>query len=286
MPIYLIVILCLLLAIPPLVRAAKPIPQVMLAQTQHLSSLPLDTSGYFVSEKYDGVRAYWTGSQFITRKGYRISAPEWFTEAFPSEPMDGELWIERGKFAEVSAAIRRYEPNHSEWRKIKFMVFDLPITGLAFHQRFAKLMALFTTPNVDFPSWLRVVAHKRFERRAQVQAYFDDIVTKKGEGIMLNVSNATYQPGRSQGLLKIKPSYDADAVVIAHQPGKGKYLGMMGALWVRNDEGIKFKIGTGFSDDERRAPPEIGATISYQYSGFNRTGIPRFARFLRVRNDL
>ena len=50
---------------------------------------------YWVSEKLDGVRAYWDGERFWSRGGNEYRAPDWFTEGFPDVPMDGELWMGR-----------------------------------------------------------------------------------------------------------------------------------------------------------------------------------------------
>ena len=60
---------------------------------------------------------------------------------------------------------------------------------------------------------------------------------------------------------------------------------MLGAIKVVLENGDTFKIGTGFSDAERRAPPKIGSVITYQFRGKTKNGIPRFASFLRVRLD-
>jgi DNA ligase-1 len=68
--------------------------------------------------------------------------------------------------------------------------------------------------------------------------------------------------------------------------GKGKYQGMMGALLLEAPNGLRFKVGTGFSDKDRAQPPEIGSTVTYQFSGRTNSGLPRFPRFLRRRNDL
>jgi DNA ligase-1 len=72
-------------------------------------------------------------------------------------------------------------------------------------------------------------------------------------------------------------------VVVAHLPGKGKYARLLGALQVQTPEGKRFVLGTGFSDAVRRNPPPVGATVTYTYRGLTKTGLPRFASFLRVR---
>jgi DNA ligase-1 len=100
---------------------------------------------------------------------------------------------------------------------------------------------------------------------------------------MLHRGSSLYVGKRNGDLLKLKPYEDAEAVVIKHLPGKGKFTNMMGAIIVEIPEGKQFKIGTGFTHKERYNPPEIGSTITYQYRGKSKNGIPRFASFLRIR---
>jgi DNA ligase-1 len=44
-------------------------------------------------------------------------------------------------------------------------------------------------------------------------------------------------------------------------------------------------LGTGFTDAQRAAPPAIGTWVTYRYRGTTDKGVPRFASFLRVRED-
>src|SRR3546814_8871592 len=60
---------------------------------------------------------------------------------------------------------------------------------------------------------------------------------------------------------------------------------MVGALEVERSDELHFRIGSGLSDAERRKPPAIGTTITYLYNGLTTNDVPRFARFLRVRDD-
>jgi DNA ligase-1 len=79
--------------------------------------------------------------------------------------------------------------------------------------------------------------------------------------------------------------HDAEAVVIGLVPGRGKFLGQLGALRVRAADGRAFLIGTGLRDADRAEPPALGATVTYTHRGVTATGVPRFASFLRVHDD-
>lgn len=239
----------------------------------------LALADYWVSEKYDGFRAYWDGTRLLSRQGRVFPAPDWFIAGFPALPMDGELWLGRGQFEALASIVRQQQP-HDGWREVRFMVFDLPAAGGNFTQRLAQLQQTLAAAQVP---WLRAVPQWRVADEAQLLEQLDAVVVGGGEGLMLRRGTAPYQSGRSDDLLKLKPREDAEATVIGYLPGKGKYTGMMGALLVETPAGLHFRIGTGFSDAERRDPPPLGSVITYQYSGLTRHGVPRFARYLRLR---
>ena len=102
---------------------------------------------------------------------------------------------------------------------------------------------------------------------------------------MLRQAESQYEPGRSPTLLKVKPYDDAEATVIGHLPGKGKFAGKLGSLRVRTPAGREFSVGTGFTDAQRESPPPVGTVITYRFRGLTSKGLPRFASFLRVRKD-
>lgn len=252
-------------------------PDLLLANSY---SEGVELAEYWVSEKLDGVRAYWNGERLISRGGNQIHAPEWFFQDFPKEPMDGELWMGRGRFAEVSAAARRMRPNADEWRQIKLMVFDLPADERIFDRRLESMRRLIEAASSPY---LAMIQQYRLADHHALMEELDQVLALGGEGLMLHRGASFYISGRSEDLLKVKRYDDAEAVVVAHLPGKGKYRGHLGALLVRTPEGRKFKLGSGFSDIERADPPPIGALVTYKYYGLTSTGLPRFASYLRIR---
>jgi DNA ligase-1 len=161
-------------------------------------------------------------------------------------------------------------------------VFDLPSEAGDFNHRLQALQSLFSTINSPY---LALIKQFKVDDEAVLMHKLDTLIASGGEGLMLHLGSAPYRGIRSDDLLKLKRFADAEAIVIAHVPGKGKYSGMMGALIVKTPEGREFKIGSGFSDEQRRHPPAIGSTVSYKYQGTTATGLPRFASFFRVRNE-
>lgn len=242
----------------------------------------IDVGNYWISEKLDGVRARWDGQRLMTRGGARISVPDWFVRGWPKEPLDGELWLGRGRFEATSGLVRRYRNDDARWREMKFMVFDLPADGGVFDRRQRRLRGIVTAARVP---WLQAIPQYRLASMAQLQAKLREVVGAGGEGLMLHHAQGRYVAGRSLHLLKFKPHQEAEAQVIGHLPGKGKYAGMLGALSVQAADGRRFRLGSGLSDDQRAAPPPVGSVVTYRYNGVTRLGLPRFARFLRVREE-
>jgi len=240
----------------------------------------IDPAAYWVSEKLDGVRAVWDGEQLRFRSGRPISAPEWFTRGFPARALDGELWIGRGQFERLSGVVRKETPDDGDWRQVRYLLFELPGAEGSFSDRVAVMRQIVAAAGLP---QLQAVEQFRVSDRKALKRKFDEVVKGGGEGLMLHRADAPYRAGRSDDLLKLKPWDDAEAVVVAHLPGSGKYAGQLGALLVELPDGRRLHIGSGFSDSQRANPPALGTTITYRYRGLTGKGQPRFATFLRVR---
>lgn len=240
----------------------------------------VDVTRYWVSEKLDGARAVWDGHTLRFRSGRPVSAPSWFVAGLPPEPLDGELWIGRGRFDELSGIVRSKRARDEDWRRVKYMVFEQPDGAGSFSERIEHLRGIVAAAGVP---WLQVVEQFRVADRPALQAKLDEVVAGRGEGLMLHRADAPYLTGRNDALLKLKPLLDAEATVIGHLPGKGRLSGMMGALQVETAAGVRFEIGTGFTDAVRRDPPPVGALITFQYRALTKDGVPRFASYLRPR---
>ena len=254
-------------------------PSLLLANTYPHNNT-IDIRQYWISEKLDGVRAYWNGKQLMSRAGHIFHAPTWFTEKLPKTELDGELWISRNRFDEVSGIVRKQTPIDSEWRKVSYWIFELPNNPYNFNRRVYAMKALVENLAVD---WLHNVHQFTLNNEEELFNLLDKTVRNGGEGLMLHLGSSLYHGGRSSHLLKLKPVSDAEAIVIDILPGKGKYKGLMGSLLVELPNKKQFKIGSGFSETTRADPPAIGTKISFEFTGLTKNGLPRFARFKRVR---
>ena len=252
-------------------------PAMLLAEVY---TADVDVAEYWVSEKFDGVRAQWDGHSLRFRGGGLVPVPTWFTANFPAAPLDGELWIGRDQFDALSGTVRKVEPVDAEWRQVRYLVFELPGAAGSFSERIQQMQSIISQAAVP---WLRAVEQTRVANRAALMQQLDAVMRAGGEGLMLHRADAPYLTGRSDVLLKLKPWQDAEAIVVGHVPGKGKYQGMTGALEMEMPDGKRFRIGSGLSDTLRRQPPPIGTRITYRYQQLTKSGLPRFPRYLRVR---
>ena len=259
---------------PGVQQPALPLPGVY-ADT-------IDPAPYLVSEKFDGVRGAWDGRVLRFRSGRVVPAPAWFTARLPGAPLDGELWLGRGRFDELSAIVRRQAPVDAEWQQLRYMVFELPGALGDFEARALRIAEI--AAQAAWPP-LVAVAHTPVADRAALQHRLASTVAQGGEGLVLHLASATYRTGRNDAMLKLKPSLDTEATVVAHHAGKGKYQGVLGALEVRTPQGRHFLLGSGLSDAQRRDPPVIGSEVTYRYCDLTSSGLPRFASFLRVRQE-
>ncbi len=241
-----------------------------------------DVAAYLVSEKLDGVRAYWDGARLYFRSGREIQAPDWFTAALPKRPLDGELWLGYGQFDRLSAIVRREQPDDAEWRQVRYQIFELPGAPGSFAERVALMAHLVAEVNQP---WFGQISQFSVVDRKSLQNALDQVVARGGEGLMLHRADAAYVAGRNEVLRKFKPWQDDEATVVAHRPGKGRLAGQLGALRLRLADGREFNLGSGFTDQDRQQPPPLGSLITFRYRGLTASGLPRFASFWRVRED-
>ncbi len=265
----------LLLSLLPAVAHAGS-PRLMLATPWDYDT---DPAGWWMSEKYDGVRGYWDGKRMLSRGGDAIALPETLRRALPPFPLDGELWAGRGRFALTLSIVRDRQPGRG-WADISYLVFDAPAAAGPFETRMDTVEAWLD----DNPTErIRAVKQIRCRHGEHLQHFLDQVEAAGGEGVMLRAAASPYQSGRSVHLRKVKRFDDSEGQVIGYNPGKGKYHGMVGSLQLALPDGSRFAVGSGLSDAERHAPPPIGATVTFKHHGWTVNGKPRFPVFWRVR---
>ncbi len=240
-----------------------------------------DIEQWVMSEKLDGIRGYWDGTRLKTRQGVLINAPMWFLKNFPPFELDGELWSDRNQFEFIQSIVLDKKPS-ADWRSITYNLFEVPNAPGDFLTRLKKAEDWFHKhPNKH----VKIIRQITCSNKDHLQQFLAEIESKGGEGVIIKNPKLPYHTGRSAHVLKVKNHDDMEGTVIGINPGKGKFENMMGSLTLKLDNGLIFKLGTGFSNDVRQNPPEVGDIVSFKYFGFTKKGKPKFASFLRVRGD-
>jgi DNA ligase-1 len=240
-----------------------------------------DPAGWWLSEKLDGVRAYWDGQQFYSRLGNVYHAPDWFIAGLPDVPLDGELWLGRKMFQKAVSIVRRQDKSE-HWKGIRYVVFDAPKLEKGFEQRLEYVRDII---QANQPDYAQAHDHQPCRGLDHLRAELARCEALGGEGLMLRRAGSRYESGRSSTLLKVKNFHDAEARVLKHLAGAGRHKGRMGALLVEMEDGTTFSVGTGFSDAERESPPPVGSLITYRYQELSDGGVPRFPSYLGLRAE-
>jgi DNA ligase-1 len=233
-------------------------------------------TGWFMSEKLDGIRAYWTGKELKTKNGNIINAPKWFTKGLGAFELDGELWTKRGDFENIQSIVLDKVPS-KKWQEITYKIFEVPNQDGNFSQR------LKYAENNIHSSYIQIIKQIECKNRDHLQKYLKQIENFGGEGVIVKNPKLTYFTGRSSEILKVKNFDDMEGQVIATNKGKGKFKDLMGSLTLELENGIVFKLGGGFDLNDRRNPPPLHSIVTFKYYGFTKNCKPKFASFLRKR---
>jgi len=245
--------------------------KVMLAKQYHGRNI----KGWWMSEKLDGIRAIWTGSELVSRNGKLFHTPAWFTEKLPHNIiLDGELYEGRGMFQQTVGKVRT--KNGPDWAGMKYMIFDC-IIGEKFEHRQKCIQELILPPHVKIIEQLKCTGSRHLER------FMSGIVDGGGEGVMLRRPGSMYEHKRSSALVKYKLFQSAEAVVVGYKKGKGHFANVVGSLVCRIGEKT-FKVGAGLSDEIRCTPPVINSVITFSYFERTESGLPRFPVYVGCRN--
>lgn len=262
-----------------------------------------NVEGWVASEKLDGVRARWVNGQLLSRYGKPFAGvPAEVLDELKYElgsyEADGELWCGRGRFQKLVSLVKNSRTTIEDWRRegLQYQVFDVVTgsewsTGADWKGRLdplgARLILVEATFCVEHP-------HSRVQDHLHVMRMAQEVYALGGEGLILRNPNAPYTFGRSHDLLKVKCSEEAEFRVWAHVPGEGKHIGRLGALecyFVDGDflgedgKPLKgFKVGTGFTDEQRESPPPVGSVVTVRYMGLTEAGLPREPRFVAIRD--
>lgn len=282
-------------------------------------------AGWWWSFKIDGMRCLWipetkgmrvadvpfanrdrdTRDDIATglwsRLGKTIFAPSSFVAQLPADIcLDGELWTGAG-FQETMSIVKQRNPD-DRWSDIAYRVFDMPERSVLFSKRELDWETRFTN------TYIGAMQRPYMEKYGKIlqllsgpivplfqepigSSSIDDLLEQAlaagHEGLVFRNPDAYYTTQRSKNLLKHKPFFDAEGIVVGVTEGTGKYTSMLGALVVETDlgQGTKtLELGSGLTDYERSIPPHewMGTKVTYKYRALSDDGVPREGRFWRI----
>lgn len=267
--------------LPNVISNKVPAPKLLLAKKWDENKD--DPTGWWISEKYDGLRGFWNGTEFRSRLGNKFYAPEYFTKDFPkTDHLDGELFLGRKQFEDTVSIVKSQNTDDDRWENIKFMVFDITTMPDSDFETRVKYL----NEHISKCKYIEIVKHEMCKGKDSLITKREEIEKKGGEGLMLRKPNSKYVGTRSSTLLKVKSFSDDEAIIIgAGSRGKGKFANMVGSLKVRNAKGVEFFVGSGLSKQQRMNPPKTGTIITYKYQELTKAGVPRFPTFLKIADN-
>lgn len=273
-------------------------------------------TGWWVSEKLDGIRAIWDGEKFLSRNsqtglGSKVFSyvPQFIIDSMPGGvALDGEIWLGRNKFNEMSS-ISNWIPGKkfkqdeidSKWTQIKYKIFDIPNSTEPYEERIKILdKIILISINCCRIKNLKCILEKveitKVESPEHLQEIYRTLTSSGAEGVMLRAPNSPYELKRSKYLLKFKIKDDAEGIVLERLPGTGRLEGMLGSLkteLIKDSKrtGIITNVGTGFNDDERTNDPSspnfipVGTLISFSYMELTEDSV-RHPSYRGIRTDV
>lgn len=250
-----------------------------------------EIDSFVVSEKFDGIRGIWDGANMFSKRGNILPIPHCFSQNLAhlglknGEFVEGELWIDYGAFEAISGLLNRKDIACKDFKSVKFLIFNAQLGNKSdFSQNLAEIKSRLDSAKGKDLAQIQVIPQHKFSDIADLKDFFNAVVAKGGEGVIVRDSTTAY---------KLKVQNDAECKIIDFSRGKGRLNGKVGAIICESLEdknsGIKwgkiFRIGSGLSDEMRTNPPKIGTIITYKFSGVSKNGIPKHTRFLRIYNE-
>ena len=233
----------------------------MLAQLTHT---PLDLRGtWLIEPKYDGERIIAERNKkkinLWTRRN--VQASHKFPEILNAlEKLNSNDWVLDGELTVLGGFRQLLKRNVEDPFKIKILSKKIPATYNVFDILKWDGEELINKPLIERKSILIKIlqGNKRLELvpfqkalKTSVEKIFQDYVSEGYEGIILKEAFSTYDVGKRPGSwLKLKREDTIDVHIIGATYSTGSLP--FGALIMEKDGKYFGKVGTGFSDKERK----------------------------------
>ena len=197
--------------------------------------------------------------------------------------LDGELYNPDWTFQKLCSVVGRTNSLHLEHNQVCFYCFDV----INDQMQFLRIASLGRLLHPDEYSIKMVPSHLSTDIDSELKLF----LANGFEGIIIRNTRGFYQPLRSDCMMKLKPRLIASFPVVDWEEEISQYgepKNSLGAFWLRAENGETFKVGTGFTRDQRdefwQGDPlrllQCRATIYYQE--LSERGVPIFPVFIKL----
>lgn len=213
-----------------------------------------------------------------------------FGNAFQSL-LDGELYVHGWRLQDINSAVAVNRKERTEKTPfVQYHIFDtIPNLTSSFTDRWVGFYSLVAKLNLPL---VKAVPTHYCDSPEVMQKYFHHYTADGYEGVMLRTDEPYFLGETSHGteyrsrtLWKYKHWEDAEFPCVGYTQGEGKAAIGIGALILSTDSGRAFKVGTGFTDEERvsyLSNPPLGCMVRVRYLELTADGIPFNPSFLAV----
>ena len=189
-------------------------------------------------------------------------------------PLDGELYCHGMSLQQIISIVKRAD--HPDHEKLQFHVFDAVTKG-----PFSERLRIIEEVATRFGEPLRLVETRKVASELEAMEVFAEFLAERYEGAIVRDSDAPYEHGRSQRVLKIKEFQDREDRIVGAIEGKGKLEGHVGAFTCEMADGKRFEVKLSGDTDRLRElflNPSLWERkyMKYKHQGFTDGGVPRF----------
>ena len=136
------------------------------------------------------------------------------------------------------------------WDIVPYVLFETGHCATPYSQRFETLANLLATHE---PEKVYLVQKTVVQNIEEANVIFERYLSMGQEGIILKDLSGIWEDKRSKTQIKFKGELECDLRIVGIEEGTGKYAGMLGAILCESADGvIKVRVGSGFSDDQRK----------------------------------
>ncbi len=269
----------------------RPRTSIMLAYPFEEKRLQKWSLPWLVQPKYNGLRCLAIrGSDYVellSSTGFPIVTVPHIKEAMMKLPIgiyDGELYL-HDNFQRLTHLVNRGMAIEG-CREVSYVIFDLKNTHFQ-EVRLLMLTQLGLTFNTGI---IRIAPSWACAGTEEVELILKEQTAQGFEGLILRAPDAYYQEKRATTMMKLKPrSSDTYRITgfLEEVSIQGELKGSLGAFTVADTDGRTFKVGSGFTAEQRRIywrerEKLVGCIVHVKYQALTDRGVPWFPVFMEV----